>query len=259
MRSRCRPLRPIRTTTDAPTDAPRHPPGRQVRHMKINVIAGRADEPRAGSTTGHHAARVFDSDHVPADRDLVAPQLRDARHGPGGAGGRAAGLPPQVQMEMPSSIAVATAGTIRPTLTSSSVNCGMALIALDCDRPDQRGGRATSTAGCGSATRTRPTQPARPVLPRGRRRGHRGRRVRRRAVRGGPGRAGAGRGGRPDRPRAVGRQRPAASPRCRRSRGSWPGCGSARSGPSNHFVELQEVEEVLDPRRPSCSASGRGR
>jgi RNA-splicing ligase RtcB len=38
-------------------------------------------------------------------------------------------------MEMPSSIAVATEGTIRPTFTSSSVNCGMALIALGCDRP----------------------------------------------------------------------------------------------------------------------------
>ena len=41
-------------------------------------------------------------------------------------------------MEMPSSIAVATRGTIRPTFTSSSVNCGMALIALGTDRPDDR-------------------------------------------------------------------------------------------------------------------------
>ena len=38
-------------------------------------------------------------------------------------------------MEMPSSIAVATRGTIRPTFTSSSVNCGMALIALGTDKP----------------------------------------------------------------------------------------------------------------------------
>jgi RNA-splicing ligase RtcB len=37
--------------------------------------------------------------------------------------------------EMPSSIAVATRGTIRPTLTSASLNCGMALVALDVDRP----------------------------------------------------------------------------------------------------------------------------
>ena len=40
--------------------------------MKINVIAGRADEPQVGSTTGHHTPRVFDSDSVPADRGLVA-------------------------------------------------------------------------------------------------------------------------------------------------------------------------------------------
>ena len=37
--------------------------------------------------------------------------------------------------EMPSSIAVATQDTIRPTFTSASLNCGMALIALDLERP----------------------------------------------------------------------------------------------------------------------------
>jgi tRNA-splicing ligase RtcB len=37
--------------------------------------------------------------------------------------------------EMPSSIAVATEGTIRPTLTSASLNCGMALVALDMEPP----------------------------------------------------------------------------------------------------------------------------
>jgi tRNA-splicing ligase RtcB len=37
--------------------------------------------------------------------------------------------------EMPSSIAVATEGTIRPTYTSASLNCGMALVALDVERP----------------------------------------------------------------------------------------------------------------------------
>jgi tRNA-splicing ligase RtcB len=41
-------------------------------------------------------------------------------------------------MEMPSSIVVATRKHIRPTLTSSSVNCGMALIALDMDRPNDK-------------------------------------------------------------------------------------------------------------------------
>jgi len=36
---------------------------------------------------------------------------------------------------MPSSIAVATRGAIRPTLTDSALNCGMALVALDVERP----------------------------------------------------------------------------------------------------------------------------
>jgi RNA-splicing ligase RtcB len=40
-------------------------------------------------------------------------------------------------MEMPSSIAVATRGTIRPTLSSASLNCGMALMTIDCDRPSR--------------------------------------------------------------------------------------------------------------------------
>src|SRR5258708_14512243 len=42
-------------------------------------------------------------------------------------------------MEVPSSVAVATRDSIRPTLTSASVNCGMALIALDSDRPARAG------------------------------------------------------------------------------------------------------------------------
>jgi RNA-splicing ligase RtcB len=99
--------------------------------MDITVIAGRG-------TPGPSPARprVFDSEELPAspaileqleeqlhDTDLAAPPvvLPDFHH--------------KSDMEMPSSIAVATEGTIRPTLTSSSVNCGMALIALDTDRP----------------------------------------------------------------------------------------------------------------------------
>jgi len=39
--------------------------------------------------------------------------------------------------EMPSSIAVATRETIRPTFTCCSLNCGMALVALDVDRPSR--------------------------------------------------------------------------------------------------------------------------
>jgi tRNA-splicing ligase RtcB (3'-phosphate/5'-hydroxy nucleic acid ligase) len=58
-----------------------------------------------------------------ADADLAAP---------------AAVLPDfhlKADKEMPSSIAVATRDTIRPTMTCCSLNCGMALIALDIDRP----------------------------------------------------------------------------------------------------------------------------
>jgi tRNA-splicing ligase RtcB (3'-phosphate/5'-hydroxy nucleic acid ligase) len=83
--------------------------------------------------------RVFDSADAPADSaalahmeqelaaaDLAAPPvvLPDFHH--------------KGNMEMPSSIAVATRDTIRQTLTSASVNCGMALVALDTERPGRR-------------------------------------------------------------------------------------------------------------------------
>lgn len=85
-----------------------------------------------------HDPRVFDSRDLPADPDSLA-TLR--------AGTAEADLvaPPVVlpdfhhkrKLEMPSSIAVATRDTIRPTLTSGSVNCGMALIALDSEVPSR--------------------------------------------------------------------------------------------------------------------------
>jgi len=80
--------------------------------------------------------RVFDSADAPAhplalakleegvaDADLAAPAvvLPDFHH--------------KGDKEMPSSIAVATEGTINPTYTSASLNCGMALVALDLERP----------------------------------------------------------------------------------------------------------------------------
>lgn len=83
--------------------------------------------------------RIFDSHDAPAasaildfvaegvaDVDLAAPAvvLPDFHH--------------KSSMEMPSSIAVATRQTIRPTFTSASVNCGMALIAMETDRPDRK-------------------------------------------------------------------------------------------------------------------------
>ncbi|EWT01725.1 hypothetical protein N865_07695 [Intrasporangium oryzae NRRL B-24470] len=104
--------------------------------MRIDVISGSGDDRPELALLDAPTARVFDSEHLPADRDLVD-SLTSATLGMDLA------APPVVlpdfhhksAMEMPSSIAVATAGTIRPTLTSSSVNCGMALLALDCERP----------------------------------------------------------------------------------------------------------------------------
>ncbi len=83
--------------------------------------------------------RVFESPDVPADPrllssmdksledvDLAAPPvvLPDFHH--------------KAKVEMPSSIAVATRHTIRPTLTSAAVNCGMALVAFDAAPPSER-------------------------------------------------------------------------------------------------------------------------
>ena len=80
--------------------------------------------------------RVFDSADLPADGAAID-SLR------AGVAGADLAAPPVVlpdfhhkgDKEMPSSIAVATEGTIRPTYTSASVNCGMALVALDVERP----------------------------------------------------------------------------------------------------------------------------
>lgn len=84
----------------------------------------------------HHEPRIFASpDHVASRQmlDILGTELRDAD----------LAAPPVIlpdfyhkhNMEMPSSIAVATHNSIRPTLTSASVNCGMALITFDSERP----------------------------------------------------------------------------------------------------------------------------
>ncbi len=79
---------------------------------------------------------LFESDDLPADRALVARLTESVR-------GMDLAAPPVVlpdfhhkpNVEMPSSIAVATWGTVRPTLTSAAVNCGMALVAFDFEAP----------------------------------------------------------------------------------------------------------------------------
>ena len=91
-----------------------------------------------GAEAGY-APRVFDSVDVPADPEVLQTLVR-------GVAAVDLAAPPVVlpdfhhkhDMEMPSSIAGATSGTIRPAFTSASVNCGMALMALDTDPPDQR-------------------------------------------------------------------------------------------------------------------------
>jgi tRNA-splicing ligase RtcB len=81
-------------------------------------------------------ARVFESVDAPANRETLADLVADLSDVDLAA-------PPVVlpdfhhkrNMETPSSVAIATRDTIRPTLTSSSLNCGMALLALDLERP----------------------------------------------------------------------------------------------------------------------------
>jgi tRNA-splicing ligase RtcB len=99
--------------------------------MSATAVPREAWEESEGSVV-----RVFDSAAAPADPaavrtletevadvDLAAPAiaLPDFHH--------------KGDKEMPSSIAVATRGTIRPTMSSASLNCGMALVALDVERP----------------------------------------------------------------------------------------------------------------------------
>jgi tRNA-splicing ligase RtcB len=79
---------------------------------------------------------VFDSPEAVADPALLA-RLAE------GVANADLAAPPVVlpdfchkeKSEMPSSIAVATRGAIRPTLTDAALNCGMALATLDIERP----------------------------------------------------------------------------------------------------------------------------
>ena len=100
--------------------------------MEIEVLTGSRD-------AGDRQFTVFDSQAAPADERMLE-RL--------GEGTDDAGLaaPPVVlpdfchkaKSEMPSSIAVATAGEIRPALTDAALNCGMALMTLDIERPSAR-------------------------------------------------------------------------------------------------------------------------
>ncbi|MFI7402302.1 RtcB family protein [Streptomyces sp. NPDC049541] len=101
--------------------------------MRVDIISGQQPGPATGSRAG---LAVFDSAEAPADPALLT-RVRE--------GTETADLaaPPVVlpdfchkgKSEMPSSIAVATRGAIRPALTDAALNCGMALAVLDVPRP----------------------------------------------------------------------------------------------------------------------------
>ena len=116
--------------------------------MDVNIIGGASahlhDATKSSDDGDFREPRVFESEDLPASREVLA-QLRRGTD-QADLATRPVVLPDfhhKRKLEMPSSIAVATRGTIRPTLTSGSVNCGMALIALDTglaegEKPDAR-------------------------------------------------------------------------------------------------------------------------
>ena len=207
--------------------------------LDVRVLDGTVSQPPT----------VFDDSRLlPADRatitalghrvegaDLAAPPvvLPDFHH--------------KSKMELPSSVAVATSGTIRPDLTSSSVNCGMALIAVDTEVPDDKAVEVFMRA----------VRERYPYPTRGTRELTRQEVVK--AVRDGS-EFSVDRwdapaddlerieeGGRIDLERYGGIDR---------LRSELPGVAFQLAryrfgtvGPSNHFVELQRVEEILDPDR----------
>lgn len=189
--------------------------------------------------------RIFDSADVPADPvglatlrrgvadlDLAAPAI----------------VLPDFHLkgdkEMPSSIAVATANTINPTYSSASLNCGMALVATDMSRPD-----AAAVAAFYDGVRERYPYPPtyrRDLTPA---------EVARCAAEGG--RFAAERFGvdpqeleRVEEGGHLDVERYGGLERVRREL-PWSVKQLSRIrfgtiGPSNHFIELQEVEEVFD-------------
>jgi len=192
------------------------------------------------------AVRVFESAAAPADPVALA-ALR--------TGVAAADLAaPAVVLpdfhfkddkEMPSSIAVATRNTIRPTMTCCSLNCGMALVALDVERPS----RELITDFYDQVRRRLPFPPTY-------RRDLSADDVVRCATEGAHfavdrfGVDAAALGRMEERGR-IDTERYGGSERIRREL-PWSVKQLSRIrfgtiGPSNHFVELQQVEEVLDP------------
>src|SRR5581483_7691793 len=212
---------------------------------RMSLMAARADEPAA-----EPRVRVFDDHEAPAD-PLALAHLNDVL-ADADLAAPAVVLPDFHQksnMEMPSSIAVATEGTIRPILTSASVNCGMALVTLETERP-------APAAVAAFYRRVRETHPFPPSY----RRDLTTHEVVRCAAEGGAFAAdrfgvdpsvldNVEEGGRLDVERFGGiarvrRELPWSVKQLSRIR-------FGTIGPSNHFVELQEVEEIFDPEAAS--------
>lgn len=169
------------------------------------------------------------------DADLAAPPvvLPDFHH--------------KSKMELPSSVAVATRSTVRPDLTGSSVNCGMALMAVDSEVPTDR-----AIDEFMRAVRERYPYPTRG------RRDLTAREVVRAAAEGAE--FGVERWDAPpedlERIEEGGRLDLEPYGGVERLISELPGLAVQLArfrfgtvGPSNHFVELQRVEEVLDPER----------
>jgi len=200
---------------------------------------------------------VFDSADSPADPFALA-QLRNGLSDDDLAA-PAVVLPDfhlKSDKEMPSSIAVATRDTIRPTLTSASLNCGMTLLALDAERP---GGSAIRDF----FDRVRARYPYPPTY----RRDLTSEEVVRSAADGAH--FAAERFGLDpaelDRVEEGGHLDVDAYGGVERVRRELPWSVLQLSrirfgtiGPSNHFIELQEVEEVLDPEAADLLGLERG-
>ncbi len=194
--------------------------------------------------------RVFDGAQSPADGaalttvrdqvaglDLAAPAvvLPDFHH--------------KSNMELPSSVVVATADSVRPTLTSASVNCGMALVAFDHAPPGPERNRGVLPSGQGALPLPDPP-PARAVGTR-RAAGRHGRGlVRGHPVRHRRQRAGARRGDRPHRPGAL-RRGESVEPRAPGSR------GPAGPAPVRNRRTVQPLRRASGRRGGARSGAGR--
>jgi tRNA-splicing ligase RtcB len=212
------------------------------------TVAANSAEARREYARSH--VRIFESADSPAD-PLALTVLQEGVANADLA--RPAAVLPDFHLkddkEMPSSIAVATRETIRPILTCCSLNCGMALVALDIERP--RTGAITDFYG-----RVRERLPFPPTY----RRNLTTDEVLRCAAEGAEFAVekfdvdpavlgGIEEGGRLEVESYGGAERirrelPWAIKHLSRIR-------FGTIGPSNHFIELQQVEEVLDPEAAS--------